>query len=254
MLAKCLSSLNFYNMVTLFFRIVEIVVAAILLLLLLPFFILAGVLVQIDSPGPVLFRQKRVGLLGKEFTLLKLRTMKKGANGEFPPHTQKNDKRFSPLCSLIRATCIDEVPQLWNVIVGDMHLIGPRPELPAIVQTYDNEQRKILNYKPGLLGISQLAFREGVDYRQKLKLENSYYPHRTWMKDFLISLLTPVSILSHIINRILNGKCTKAEFVDSPWFRILLGQNGSDPITKDDGKDSAEKETPSLSAKMLDRG
>ncbi len=251
MLAKWLSH---SNMGKVFFRIVEIVVATILLLLLLPFFILAVVLVQIDSPGPVLFRQKRVGLEGKEFTLLKLRTMKKGANGEFPPHTQKNDERFSPFCRFIRATCIDEVPQLLNVIMGDMHLIGPRPELPAIVETYDSEQRKILKYKPGLLGISQLALREGVDYRQKLKIENSYYPNRTLIKDILISILTPVSILSHIISRTVNGKCTKGEFVDSPWFRIFLVHNGSDPTFKEDGKGSAEKKTPSLSAEMLNRG
>jgi len=124
-------------------RLLEILFAILLLILLFPFFLIAVIVVQIDSPGPIIFRQVRIGKGGRKFTLYKLRTMKKGANGSFPPHTQVNDPRFSPVCRFIRATCIDEVPQLWNILKGDMSFVGPRPELPKIVKTYDEEQKNV---------------------------------------------------------------------------------------------------------------
>ncbi len=208
----------------------EIVAAALLLVLALPFFLLAVLLVQLDSPGPIIFKQERVGKDGRRFFLYKLRTMKRGANGSFPPHTQVDDPRFSPLCRLIRATCVDEVPQLWNIIKGDMCFVGPRPELPQIVATYTDDQKPVLRYKPGLMGISQLVLREGVDYRKKLVIENAYYPRRTLLKDALIVLLTPLVLFDHTLGKVLPFWRRRNEYTDAFWFKFLLGVNGGDPL------------------------
>ena len=203
-------------------RVLEIVGAIILLVVLFPFFLLAVLIVQVDSPGPVIFRQVRVGRGGKPFVLYKLRTMRKDADGNFPPHTQVNDPRFSPVCRLIRSTGIDEVPQLWNVLKGDMAFVGPRPELPRIVDTYTPEQKQVLKYRPGLFGISQLVLREGVDYRKKLRIELAYYPKRSFVKDILILILTPLVLAQHTITRILPFVENKREYTDTFWFRYLI--------------------------------
>lgn len=208
-------------------RFAEIVVAIVLLLLSMPFFILAAVLVQIDSPGSIIFFQKRVGKNKKVFNLYKLRTMKKGANGDFPSHTQLNDQRFSPLCRLIRATCIDEVPQLLNVIKGNMSFVGPRPELPKVVAGYTDAQLKIFDFTPGLFGISQLAMREGVDYKKKLELELAYYPYRSWWKDFLIIVFTPFILASHTSGKIFPFVKSRADYSTSNIIKLLFPKNGN---------------------------
>jgi len=214
-------------MINLITRIFEFIGALILLVLLLPFFAIAVLIVQLDSPGPIIFHQKRIGKNGKIFTLHKLRTMRKNADGTSPPHTQVNDPRFSPICRIIRATGLDEVPQLWNIIKGDMGFIGPRPELPNIVETYSPEQKKILKFNPGLFGISQLALREGVDYKQKLKIEGEYYPNRNIIKDFLILFFTPVVLVNHTLGRILPFWKKRNEYTDTFWFKYLVSTNGN---------------------------
>ncbi len=213
-----------------------------MMIILLPFFIIAVLIVQIDSPGPIIFRQRRIGKNGKEFVLYKLRTMKKNANGSFPPHTQVNDPRFSPICRFIRATCIDEVPQLWNVLKGDMGFVGPRPELPKIVKTYDEKQKNVLKFNPGLFGISQLVLREGVDYRKKLVIENAYYPHRTLFKDFSIAFLTPFVILDNAFNKIFKPNGEKTGYTNTNWFRLLVKHNGDKTVEEIFGKTAGEKE------------
>ena len=213
-------------------RLLEILFAILLLILLFPFFLMAVIVVQIDSPGPIIFRQVRIGKGGRKFTLYKLRTMKKGANGSFPPHTQVNDPRFSPVCRFIRATCIDEVPQLWNILKGDMSFVGPRPELPKIVKTYDEEQKNVLKFEPGLFGISQLVLREGVDYRKKLIIENAYYPHRTLLKDFTITFLTPFVIVDNALGKILGHNGKKTAYTNTSWFRFIIRHNGDKSISE----------------------
>jgi len=130
-------------------RILEIFLSVLIFLLALPFFLIAIILIQIDSPGPIILGQERVGKDGKIFKLYKLRTMKKGADGCNPMHTQVDDPRFTKLCRLVRATTLDELPQLFNVLIGNMSLIGPRPERPRIVKTYNSKQREVLKYVPG---------------------------------------------------------------------------------------------------------
>jgi len=131
-------------------RIIEFILILFIAVVTLPFFLLAILLIQIDSPGPVFLKQERVGKDNKIFRLFKLRTMKEGADGTSPMHTQVNDQRFSKLCRFIRATTLDEIPQFVNVLIGNMSLIGPRPERAKVVEEYSPEQLEVLNYTPGL--------------------------------------------------------------------------------------------------------
>ncbi len=201
----------------------EITIAILLLIVTLPLFLLAGIIVMIDSPGPLLLKQDRVGKDGKLFKLIKLRTMKKGANGNLPMHTQLNDPRFSPVCRFIRSTCLDELPQLWNILVGDMTFIGPRPERPPIVHAYTERQRDILKFKPGLFGISQIVFREGIIVSEKIDLELRYYENRTIGSDIKILLYTPIVLIAHMAGKIRPDRFTTNH--KHPWLeRALLGE------------------------------
>ncbi len=204
-------------------RFFEIIVGLVLFIISLPLFIVASIIVLVDSPGPLLLKQKRVGKDGKVFRLYKLRTMKKGANGNWPMHTQVNDPRFSPICRVIRSTCFDEIPQFLNIIKGDMTFIGPRPERPPIVEAYTDRQRDILNFTPGLFGISQLVFREGVVVSEKIDVELKYYENRTIFGDIKILLYTPIVLLAHIAGKVRPDKyATNHKHV---WLeKAILGQ------------------------------
>lgn len=207
----------------LFSRFFQIILAIVLLIISLPLFLIAVVIVMIDSPGQILLKQERVGQHGKIFKLIKLRTMKKGMNGNLPPHTQVNDHRFSPICRIIRATCIDEIPQFWNIIKGEMNFIGPRPEREPIVAAYSERQRDILKYKPGLFGVSQIVFREGVVVSEKIAVELKYYENRSIWGDIKILVYTPIVITAHLM-----GKLSPQNFKTNhkhAWLeRALLGE------------------------------
>lgn len=183
-------------------RVFQTTIAVLFLIPATPLFIIAGIVVKIDSPGPLLLKQKRVGKNGKVFRLYKMRTMKRGANGNLPMHTQVNDPRFSPICRFIRATCIDEIPQLYNIIKGEMAFIGPRPERPPIVEAYTPRQKDILNFTPGLFGISQLVFREGVVVSEKIEVELKYYENRNLFGDIKILIYTPIVLASHVLGKV----------------------------------------------------
>jgi len=191
-------------------RIIEFILIIFIAIVTLPFFLLAILLIQIDSPGPIFLKQERVGKDNKIFRLFKLRTMKEGADGTSPMHTQVNDQRFSKLCRFIRATTLDEIPQFVNVLIGNMSLIGPRPERAKVVEGYSPEQLEVLNYTPGLFGISQLAFREGVVVEEKISLECAYYRQRTFITDMKILLYTPIVVLRDAFGK-LNGNKKKSE-------------------------------------------
>ncbi|HHS50241.1 MAG TPA: sugar transferase [candidate division Zixibacteria bacterium] len=210
-------------MVHLLKRFFEIILAVAFLILAAPFFLVASIIVLLDSPGPLILRQQRVGKDGRVFRLYKLRTMKKGANGNLPMHTQVNDPRFSPICRFIRSTCIDEIPQLINIIRGEMAFIGPRPERPPIVEAYTPRQLDILKFTPGLFGISQIVFREGVVVADKIALELKYYESRSLFSDIKILLYTPVVLLSHMAGKVRPNK--KATNHKHAWLeRVLLGE------------------------------
>jgi lipopolysaccharide/colanic/teichoic acid biosynthesis glycosyltransferase len=129
-------------------RTLQVLFAITALLLLLPLLILAGLAVKLTSRGTFLFRQRRMGRNGREFTLYKLRTMQSSVGG--PLVTASSDGRVTPVGRLLRKTKIDEMPQFWNVVIGDMDLIGPRPEVPALVDFSDPLWTRILSVRPGL--------------------------------------------------------------------------------------------------------
>jgi lipopolysaccharide/colanic/teichoic acid biosynthesis glycosyltransferase len=139
-------------------RLVDLTLAGLLLALILPVLLVVAVAIRVDSPGPVLHRATRIGLCGRPFTLYKFRTMIVGAAGRGPRVTGAGDPRVTHMGRLLRRTKLDELPQLWNVLRGDMRLVGPRPEDPRFVALYAPDQQLVLSVCPGLTGPSQLAF------------------------------------------------------------------------------------------------
>lgn len=139
-------------------RLVDLVLACAVFVLLLPVMLLVALAIRLDSPGPVLHCATRVGLGGRPFSLYKFRTMIDGAAGQGPRITAARDPRVTRVGRLLRRTKLDELPQLWNVLRGDMRLVGPRPEDPRFVALYAPDEQLVLSVCPGLTGPSQLAF------------------------------------------------------------------------------------------------
>jgi lipopolysaccharide/colanic/teichoic acid biosynthesis glycosyltransferase len=157
-------------------RTVDFLLALLGIIGLLPVFILVAVLVKLDSPGPVFFRHKRAGRNGKLFEMYKFRTMVQGAYLMGSRLTVKRDPRITRLGRLLRWSKIDELPQLFNVLRGQMSLIGPRPEDPHFVQFYTPGQRRVLLMRPGIVGPSQIEGRDEIEsYPEGLKDTESYY-------------------------------------------------------------------------------
>jgi lipopolysaccharide/colanic/teichoic acid biosynthesis glycosyltransferase len=138
-------------------RSLDVAFALTLLVLLLPLLALLALLVEVTSGAPVLFRQPRVGAGGREFTLLKFRSMRQGDGG--PEVTCDHDRRVTGLGRVLRRLSLDELPQLWNVLRGDMTLAGPRPEVPHLAERYPPQCRWVFRYRPGLTGPCQLRSR-----------------------------------------------------------------------------------------------
>jgi exopolysaccharide biosynthesis polyprenyl glycosylphosphotransferase len=173
------------------------VVSAVGLLILLPFLLAIGLAVRITSPGPALFRQKRVGLRGREFTVIKFRTMTQDAealrasvshlNLHSTGHLFKveNDPRVTPFGRWLRRTSLDELPQLINVLLGQMSLVGPRP-LPVTDAPYDDEARRRLFVKPGMTGLWQISGRSDLDWDEAVALDLRYVENWSLALDALI--------------------------------------------------------------------
>lgn len=141
-------------------RGLDLAVSTVALLLLGPVLLLLAVLVRGTSPGPALFRQVRVGRGGRPFRILKFRTMVDGADRKGPQITVAGDSRVTPLGRFLRGTKLDELPQLINVWLGDMSLVGPRPEVPRYVDLYGPEDRVVLSVRPGVTDLASIEFRD----------------------------------------------------------------------------------------------
>lgn len=159
-------------------RAVDICVSLLGLIFLAPVFLVIGVLIRLDSPGPVFFRQRRVGRMGRLFEIYKFRTMVHGAYKMGSRLTVKRDPRVTRLGKFLRWSKLDELPQLINVLRGDMSLVGPRPEDPYFVAYYSSEEREVLSVRPGIFGPSQIEGRdESEEYPDGLKDTEYYYIH-----------------------------------------------------------------------------
>lgn len=140
-------------------RVFDLVVSVIGLFLSFPFLLVIALAVKLNSPGPVLFRQTRVGKLGRDFRIFKFRSMTLDAEKHGAAITSARDRRVTSVGALLRRTKVDEIPQLWNVVRGEMSLVGPRPEHPKYVAFYTPEQRTVLSVAPGITSPTSLKFR-----------------------------------------------------------------------------------------------
>ncbi len=184
-------------------RLAEIAFCTALLALTLPLMLVTAVAIRLEGGGPVLFRQIRIGQHGAPFHVLKFRTMRTDAEPNGPVWATVNDPRITRIGALLRRSRIDELPQLLNVLRGDMSLVGPRPERPHFVELL---AREIPGYhdraavKPGITGWAQVRFRYGSsveDARRKLEYDLYYLRHRSLLLDLLILALTVRVVLSH---------------------------------------------------------
>ena len=201
-------------------RAIDIIGSASLLLMLTPFLLLVGALVKLMSPGPMFFRQVRVGQMKKPFTMFKFRSMHVNADttvhqqfyGEFikssksqklnggdeaTPFKIANDSRITPIGAILRKTSVDELPQLWNVLRGDMSLVGPRPPLPYELEQYERWHcRRVMDAKPGLTGLWQVAGRSRTSFDEMVRLDLRYAKTCSLATDLKILLATPGAVIA----------------------------------------------------------
>jgi lipopolysaccharide/colanic/teichoic acid biosynthesis glycosyltransferase len=157
------------------------IVAFLGLVLLSPMLLLVAALVRAAGPGPILFRQERIGLGGRPFRILKFRTMRHDGNRHGPRLTRGgHDPRVTPLGRMLRRCKLDELPQLWNVLRGEMRLVGPRPEVPEYVSLYDETQRAVLLVPPGITDPASIAFRDEGEL-----LADALDPERLYVEQIL---------------------------------------------------------------------
>ena len=176
-------------------RALDVAIAGTGLALASPVLALAAVAVKLEDRGPVLFRQVRVGKDGEDFELLKLRTMVVGAERQGAGYAvDRGDPRITRVGRFLRRTSIDELPQLWNVVRGDMSLIGPRPTLRYQVERYSERQRRRLEVLPGITGWAQIHGRAALSWEERIELDLWYVDHRSPLTDLLILLRTPLAL------------------------------------------------------------
>jgi len=182
-------------------RFLDLVFGLIALAVALPVLLLACVAIKLESPGPVLYRQWRSGRDGKPFQILKLRTMVDGADRLGPALTQSVDPRITRIGSVLRRWSIDELPQLLNVLAGQMSLVGPRPELVTIAARYSPRQQGVFRALPGITGWSQINGRDDLSIAEKLELDLDYAMNRTTLWDLII--------LTRTVRVVLGGRGVK---------------------------------------------
>ena len=176
-------------------RLVDVAVAGAGLVLASPLIGAAALAVRLEDGGPVLFRQTRVGKDGVDFELLKLRTMVVGAERQGSGYAvDVGDSRITRVGRILRKTSVDELPQLWNVVRGEMSVIGPRPTLRYQVEKYTARQRKRLEVRPGLTGWAQIHGRATLPWDERIELDVWYVEHRSPRVDLKIVLRTPLAL------------------------------------------------------------
>ena len=176
-------------------RIFDVAIAGTGLVVTSPVLAAAALAVKLEDGGPVLYRQSRVGKDGVDFELLKLRTMVVGAERIGAGYAvDRGDARITRVGRILRRLSIDELPQLWNVVRGEMSVIGPRPTLRYQVERYDERQLHRLDAKPGITGWAQIHGRASLPWSERIDLDLWYVQHRDWKTDLLILLRTPLAL------------------------------------------------------------
>ncbi|MEA2406354.1 MAG: hypothetical protein QOE69_473 [Thermoleophilaceae bacterium] len=176
-------------------RAADVVGAGLGLALATPFLAAAAVAIKLEDGGPVLYRQRRVGVGGSDFDLLKLRTMVVGAEHQGAGlAVNQGDARITRVGRVLRRLSLDELPQLWNVVRGDMSLIGPRPTLRYQVEGYSERQRRRLDVKPGITGWAQVNGRAALPWADRIELDVWYVENRSAWVDLKILARTPLAL------------------------------------------------------------
>jgi lipopolysaccharide/colanic/teichoic acid biosynthesis glycosyltransferase len=176
-------------------RALDVAIAGSGLLITSPLLALGALAVKLEDRGPVLYRQTRVGRDGADFELLKLRTMVVGAEHQGAGFAvTRGDSRITRAGRVLRRLSVDELPQLWNVVRGEMSVIGPRPTLRYQVDAYDEEQLHRLDVKPGITGWAQIHGRTELPWADRIELDLWYVRHHDWKTDLLILLRTPLAL------------------------------------------------------------
>jgi lipopolysaccharide/colanic/teichoic acid biosynthesis glycosyltransferase len=173
----------------------DVAIAGTALVVTAPLLALAALGIKLDDGGPVLYRQTRVGKDGEDFELLKLRTMIVGAERQGAGFAvDRGDARITRLGAVLRRLSLDELPQLWNVVRGDMSVIGPRPTLRYQVEKYTARQRRRLDVKPGITGWAQIHGRATLPWADRIELDVWYVEHRSALVDVKILVRTPLAL------------------------------------------------------------
>lgn len=177
-------------------RLFDIVFAIAVLCIVSPLFLIIAAVVRIESRGPVFFKHTRVGRNGVEFKMWKFRTMVDGSHLNGQQLTTDGDKRITRVGKILRRLSLDELPQLLNVLSGDMSVVGPRPEIPEIVKAYNPQQKRAISVQPGITGLSQVNGRDDLPIDRKLNYEVEYVDNLSLQLDLVILLKTIPAVIS----------------------------------------------------------
>lgn len=175
-------------------RLLDIIIASIALILLSPLYFYVAHKVKKNLGSPVLFRQVRPGLHGKPFEMIKFRSMKDAVDAQGNP--LPDSERLTPFGKMLRSSSLDEMPELWNVIKGDMSIVGPRPLLMEYLPLYNQEQAKRHLVRPGMTGHAQVNGRNAISWEEKFKLDTWYVENQSVWLDFKIMLKTVKKVLA----------------------------------------------------------
>jgi len=204
-------------------RVFDLLAASFALAVLSPLLVMIALLVRLDSSGPVLHKGERVGQHGRRFRILKFRSMVQAADQVGPGITSGLDPRVTCVGRILRKTKLDELPQLFNVLRGEMSIVGPRPEDPRYVSLYSAAQRRVLSVRPGITSIASLAFIDEealltqveqdeaytrVIMPRKLELDLEYIDRMSWYLDFKLIVMTVFSLISGLCGRKAGGPAT----------------------------------------------
>lgn len=185
-------------------RYLDIVLASVALALAWPIMAITALAIKLDSPGPVIFKQKRLGYHGREFDFYKFRSMVVNAEHTGSGvYSDKNDARVTRVGRIIRATSIDELPQLVNILRGDMSCIGPRPPLtyhPWPIEEYTASQKRMFDVRPGVTGWAQVHGRKDVEWHKRIRMNVWYVDHCSLRLDIIIFFMTIYKVLTNADN------------------------------------------------------
>ena len=185
-------------------RAIGFIISLIALIVLSPIMLIVAIIIKTDSKGPVIFKQERLGVNGVPFWIYKFRSMCVGAEKQGSGvYSYKGDTRITKFGKIIRATSIDELPQLWNILKGDMALIGPRPALtyhPWPFEQYNEHQKRMFDVRPGITGWAQVNGRKEVPWPERIELNIYYVEHLSFWLDIKILFMTVFKVVTNADN------------------------------------------------------